>query len=330
MLHKIIAGTPDMPTISLSKMRYDITLPLFDGRAGVEGVTFAPQADSPMVFGDVPALRTGDFGLWDLNLGYWLNGIEAGWDFVTLPLFIKRKSVLQVIFVRTDAGIECPADLAGKRIGSRSYRTSVTIWARGLLAEHYGVDLAATRWAVQTAEYFPQHGIAPKVEQIDPKASLADLLIAGEIDAMITDISDGPLWRRLESSPTVRRLIPDYAAEDLRLHRDHGVFPPMHLMVMGGPLARAHPEMPRKIYDAFEKAKSLAYLDTVNDRGGLTLVDMRERFFEQQDRWGDPWVYGIKANRRMIDAFVRYNLEQGVIKAPLSDQQIFAAGTLDT
>lgn len=323
-------GDDKMLTLSLSKMRYDITLPLLDGRVGVEGVTFAPQADSPMVFGDAPALRTGDFGLWDLNLGYWLNGIEAGWDFVTLPLFIKRKSVLQVIFVRADAGIERPADLSGKRIGSRSYRTSVTIWARGLLAEHYGVDIASTRWAVQTKEFFPQHGPAPKVEQIDPKASLADLLIAGEIDAMITDISDGPLWRRLESDQRVRRLIPNYRDEDLRLHRDHGVFPPMHLMVMGGPLARQYPDLPRKLYDAFDAAKTLAYQDTANDRGGLTLVDLRERFFEQQDRWGDPWVYGIKANRRMIDAFARYNLEQGVIRAPLSDQRIFAASTLDT
>ena len=40
-------------------MRYDITLPLFDERVGVEGVTFAPEANSPMIFGDGPALRTG-------------------------------------------------------------------------------------------------------------------------------------------------------------------------------------------------------------------------------------------------------------------------------
>jgi len=321
-----------MTTLSLSKMRYDITMPLFDGRAGVDGVTFEPSTDNAMVFGDIPRLRTGDFGLWDLNLGYWLTGIEAGWDFVTLPLFIKRKSVLQIIFVRSD--IKSPKELAGKRIGSRSYRTSNTIWARGLLAEHYGVDMASTRWAVQTKEYFPQHplpgGSMPAIEQIDPKASLADMLIAGEIDAMITDISDGALFQRLESHPTVHRLIPDYRSEDLRLHREAGLFPPMHLMVMGGQVARQHPDLPRKIYDAFEQAKTLAYQDTLNDRGGLTLVDLREQFVAQQTAWGDPWVYGIKANRRMIDAFVRYNVEQGAIKTPMDDARIFAPGTLDT
>lgn len=325
-----------MINLSISKMRYDITMPLLDGRVGIDGVTFAPRPDNAMVFGDVRALRTGDFGLWDLNLGYWLAAIEAGWDFVTLPLFIKRKSVLQIIFVRNE--IKSPKDLNGKRIGSRSYRTSNTIWGRGLLAEHYGVDIATTRWAVQTVEFFPQHPIenaqgakvAPHVEQIDPKASLPDMLIAGEIDAMITDISDGPLWRKLESHPAIRRLVPDYRAEDLRLHRAAGIFPVMHLMVMGGPVARANPGLPRKIYDAFEAAKTLAYQDTANDRGGLTLVDLREQFFAQQDAWGDPWVYGIKANRRMIDSFMRYNVQQGIIKTPLDDARIFAAGTLDT
>lgn len=316
-----------MITLSLSKMRYDITMPIIDGRIGVEGVSFAQRPDNPMVMGDVPALRTGDFGLWDLNLGYWLNGIEAGWDFVTLPLFIKRKSVLQIIWARSD--IKSPKELSGKRVGSRSYRTSNTIWARGLLSEHYGVDVASLTWAVQTKEHFPQHTPA-KIEQIDPKASLADLLIAGEIDAMITDISDGQLWQRLESHPTIHRLIPDYRSEDLRLHREAGLFTPMHLLVMGGPVARANPDLPRKIYDAFEAAKSLAYQDTLNDRSGLTLVDLREQFVAQQTAWGDPWPYGIKANRRMIDAFVRYNVEQGAIKAPLSDARIFAAGTLDT
>jgi len=316
-----------MVTLSLSKMRYDITMPIIDGRIGVDGVTFEQRADNPMVMGDVPALRSGDFGLWDLNLGYWLNGIEAGWDFVTLPLFIKRKSVLQIIWARSD--IKSPQELNGKRVGSRSYRTANTIWARGLLGEHYGVDTQSLTWAVQTKEHFPQHTPA-KIEQIDPKASLADLLIAGEIDAMITDISDGQLWQRLESHPTIHRLIPDYRSEDLRLHREADIFPVMHLLVMGGPVARAHPDLPRKIYDAFEKAKSVAYQDTLNDRSGLTLVDLREQFVAQQTAWGDPWVYGIKANRRMIDAFMRYNIDEGAIKEPLSDARIFAAGTLDT
>jgi 4,5-dihydroxyphthalate decarboxylase len=315
-------------TLSLSRMRYDITMPLFEGRVAVPGITFAPVNQTPMVFADVPELRQGDFGVWDLNCGYWLSAIEAGWEFTALPLFIKRKSVLQFIFVRSD--IKSPKELAGKRVASRQYRTSVTIWARGLLKDHYGVDTASLRWAVQTPEFFPNHDTTARIEMIDPKASLPDLLINGEIDGLITDISDGPLWQRLESEPKVRHLFPNYAAEDLRLHREHGIFPPMHLMVISKKLDRQHPDLALKICQAFEQAKTLAYQDIVNDRGGLSLVDLRERFFAQQAAWGDPWVYGIKANRRMIDAYLRYNHEQGATKTPLSYERIFARGALDT
>jgi 4,5-dihydroxyphthalate decarboxylase len=309
-------------------MRYDITMPLFEGRASVEGVTFRPVSNGPMVYADIPELRQGDFGLWDLNCGYLLPAIEAGWEFVTLPLFIKRKSVLQFIYVRSD--IKSPADLAGKTVASRQYRTSVTIWARGLMKEHYGVDTHSLRWIVQTPEFFPNHDAKAKIELIDPKASLPDMLIEGKIDCLITDISDGPLWRRLDGTPSVRRLFPDYREKDFRLYKEHGIFPPMHVMVMSKKLDRAHPDLARKIYDAFEQAKAIAYQDLANDRGGLSLVDLRERFFDQQDTWGDPWVYGVAANRRMTNTYIRYNRDQGAIKGDMPYERIFAASTLDT
>jgi 4,5-dihydroxyphthalate decarboxylase len=51
---------------------------------------------------------------------------------------------------------------------------------------------------------------------------------------------------------------------------------------------------------------------------------------EQQATWGDPWQYGIKANQPTIDTFIRYNVEQGMIRRALSCEEIFAAGTLNT
>ena len=51
---------------------------------------------------------------------------------------------------------------------------------------------------------------------------------------------------------------------------------------------------------------------------------------EQMAKWGDPWKYGIKANQTTIDAFINYNVEQGMIRKPPACADIFAAGTLDT
>ena len=320
---------PDL-VIPLPRMRYDITLPLVDGRIGVAGVAFDLADTMPMVFRDVPALRTGAFGLWDLNLGYWLPAIEAGWELVTLPLFVKRKSALQYVFVRTDAGIARPADLAGKRIGTRQYRTAITLWVRGLLNERYGVDIGRIRWVAQVPEVFASYDRTTEVAYIDPGAALADLLLAGALDGIVTDISDGALLGRLEASPKVRRLFPDYRADDLALWRETGIHAPMHVIVMSAGLDRDHPDLAARLYRAFVDAKALAYKELADDRAGFSVVSLREHFEAQQRAWGDPWPYGIAADRRCIDAFIRHNHEQGAIRAPLAYERIFARGVLDT
>jgi 4,5-dihydroxyphthalate decarboxylase len=51
---------------------------------------------------------------------------------------------------------------------------------------------------------------------------------------------------------------------------------------------------------------------------------------EQMAAWGDPWKYGIKANRTTLDAFIKYNVEQGMVRTTPSYADIFAAGTLET
>ena len=90
--------------LPISTMRYDITMPLLDGRVQIPGVELAPGPTAAMVFNEMPALQSGDFGLWDLNLGYVLPAIEAGWEIVGLPIMVKRKPVYTFIYCRADAG----------------------------------------------------------------------------------------------------------------------------------------------------------------------------------------------------------------------------------
>ena len=128
-------------------------------------------------------MKAGEFGLCDLNIGYWLPAIEAGWEIVGLPVFSKRKPVYQLIFTHADAGIRSPKDLEGKKVGSRTYRTALTVWARGLLHDRYGVDLSKVLWIVQAKEVFPVHDPTAKIEYVDDKKNMVERMIAGEVDA---------------------------------------------------------------------------------------------------------------------------------------------------
>lgn len=318
--------------IDLPMMRFDITMPLFEGRVAIDGVTLHPvPAANPMVFADVPALREGNFGLWDLNLGYLLPAIEAGWEISALPVFSKRKPSYQYIFCRTDTGIRSPRDLEGKRVGTRSYPTALTIWNQGLLEQRYGVAHSKLHWLAAMNEFFPIHDDATHIDYtLEPGKSAAQWLIDGDVDVIISDISDSRMLATLNADPNVRRLFPNYIEEDERLYRETGIFTPVHLMVMSRRLDREHPGLARRLYDAFQQAKQLAVTDILNERGGLGVVYMRERMEEQMARWGDPFKHGIGANRVTLDTYFRYNLEQGIIRAPLSYDQVFAAGTLET
>jgi 4,5-dihydroxyphthalate decarboxylase len=316
--------------IEFPVMRYDITMPLLEGRVPIDGVKLKPVRTSSMINKEDPKMKAGDFCLCDLNIGYLLPAIEAGWEIIGLPVFSKRKPVNQLIFCHADAKISSPKDLEKKRIGSRTYRTALTVWARGLLKEYYGVDFSTVQWVLQAKEVFPVHDSRAKIEYVDETKNMSQRLIAGELDAIITDISDTTMFENLESHPKVKRLFPHYMKDDEKLYRETGIFSPVHMIVMSRKLDREHPDLAAKFYTAFEKTKEIAYDDILSDRGGFSVVYLRERMNEQMKTWGDPWKYGLKANKSTIDAFIKYNVEQGMIRAAPSYADIFASGTLDT
>ena len=100
--------TDELLEVELPVMRYDITMPLLEGKVAVEGLKFKPVKASSMVSKEDPMLKSGDFGLRDLNVGYFLPAIEAGWQLIGLPVFSKRKPVYQLIFCQ-------PASIAGRK-----------------------------------------------------------------------------------------------------------------------------------------------------------------------------------------------------------------------
>jgi 4,5-dihydroxyphthalate decarboxylase len=327
---QIAMTTNQLLEIEFPVMRYDITMPILEGRVVIEGVKLKPVKSASMINKEDPKMKGGDFGLCDLNIGYWLPAIEAGWEIVGLPVFSKRKPVYQLIFTHVDSGIQSPKDLEGKKVGSRSYRTALTVWARGLLHDRYGVDLTKIQWVVQAKEVFPVHDPVAKIEFVDDKKNMAERLITGELDAIITDISDTKLFATLENHAKINRLFPDYLGEDQRLYRETGIYTPVHMIVMSRKLDRRYPDLAAEFFTAFEQAKQIAYDDILSDRGGFSVVYLRERMKEQIIAWGDPWKYGLKANQSTIDTFIKYNAEQGMVRSRFFYGDLFAAGTLDT
>ena len=73
--------------IEFPVMRYDVTIPLLEGRVAIDGVQLKPVKSSSMINKEDAKMKAGDFGLMDLNIGYFLPAIEAGWEIIGLPVF---------------------------------------------------------------------------------------------------------------------------------------------------------------------------------------------------------------------------------------------------
>jgi 4,5-dihydroxyphthalate decarboxylase len=314
--------------------RYDLEQPLLQGRVSLEGVTIKPSAPMQSAgFFDNPKFEKGEFGLLDINVGDVIPAIEAGWDMVCLPVFNKRKPVYNYLWVRADRGIDSPKDLEGRTFGTVGYASSISTFSRGLLARFYGVDLTKLRWLLPAPGRFPLYrGVESQMEYATgERKSSAQRLLDGEIDASTGDITDAAAWQALESSPDVKRLFPDYQAMNKQLWLENGVHTPTHVIVMGGKLNREHPDLARRLYDAFVESKRLALNDAMGDGTSYSmLMHMREAMRDQLADWGDVYPMGIKADRNTIDWFLDFNLEQGLTRERLSDEQVFAASTLDT
>ena len=317
--------------IQIPWMRYDVTLPLIEGRVPIEGIKIVPSRSAPKgtVFGPDSPLKTGDFGLVDLNMANWLPAIEAGWQLVGLPIFPKRKHLYTYVFCRADAGISDPKDLEGKRVLSTVTSSAVAIWLKAFLEKRHDVDIDSITW-VSPREQWPIHNNRWRLERLELRKSVTEVLLDGDVDATMVDVSDRRLYEVLEKDPRIKRLFPDYLREARRLYKDAGIYVPVHMIVMSKKLDLQYPNLAGRLFAAFEKAKQLAYEDVLDDRSGFSLIDLRERFLAQNRDWGDLFPNGIAANKHTIDIFISYCHEYGIVKDAWSYEKVFAASTLDT
>ncbi len=158
------------------------------------------------------------------------------------------------------------------------------------------------------------------------------MLETGEIDALIS--ADVPKCM-LEHSPNVSRLFVDYEKVERDYFKRTGIFPIMHTVVIRRDLLAEHPELARSVYTGFCEAKKAA---EEKYKHGLIFNSMGTMFpwfsrlvDEDLGLLGeDWWPYGMAANRKALDAALRYHHEQGITDHLFRVEDIFLPHLLTT
>src|SRR5436853_4161430 len=272
-------------------------------------------------------LRHIEFDVCELSLGGYLIARETGAAFTAIPVFPHRRFRHGYVTVNTRAGIVKPADLNGKRVGLRTLRNSAGLLMRGILADHYGVDLKTIEWWCQEEEEMAVQPAAwMKVRRVPDGRDIDEMLVGGELHAAIYPEA---LPSLRNGKPEVGLLFPDPKAAEIEYFRRSGIFPIMHTVVIRNEILERHPWVAVSVLQGFQKAKEHCYARMRNPRV-LAMVFAEENFKEQRAVFGaDPWPYGLEENRKNLEVPVQYAYNEGMIKVLPKIEELFFPPSLD-
>jgi len=281
----------------------------------------------------MPALISGEihFGVAGPSITAALRGAPLKAIF-----FIYNTSTFQFT-VRPE--IRGPEDLKGKRIAVPEYQQTAALWGRAALQHEYGVSAWDMEWYMERTEE-RSHGGATgfqppkdlKFNRIPEQESIGSMLVEGKIDASLLYLTDVNLVDRsrvdLRNHPSVRPLFPDPVAEGARYYQKTGFYPINHCVVFQRPVVETYPWAVLNVFKAFDQARKLVHQQTrdfatVYFELGLVPHDQRKVLSV------DPYPYGVKTNRTILEAITQFSYEQGLTPRVLSLEEVFAPQTLD-
>jgi 4,5-dihydroxyphthalate decarboxylase len=160
-----------------------------------------------------------------------------------------------------------------------------------------------------------------KLEMIGPERTLSDMLEGGEIDAYFGARRPAAF----DKGRNVTRLFPDYRAREKDFFRRTGFYPIMHTLVIREDLYRENPWIAESLYKACQQSKASALKNMRFSGAQRSMLPwLFEEIAEMDELMGrNPWPYGLEANRRMLEAFQGYLVEQRFLKAAKPVDELF-------
>lgn len=333
-------GAGGLP-LSVAGYRYDRTRALADGDVTVEGcrLTFEEAGISDANTHVFEGPRTRDIteiGLHPFMLAYSRDEFRA---YTLLPIFPLRVFRHKSIFVRTDRGISHPRDLKGKTIATPGYASSSLTWIRGMLQEEYGVSPNDVRWMTSAGDSSAdisgkasaQETLLPEGMEFEagpPGMDESELLVSGKADALFHAIEPKAY---VDGDSRIARLFPDYRSTERAYFKKTGIFPIMHAVAVKRALLDEHPWLVPAIFEAYSQSKQAAYRQMLRLGWATNSLPWYGQELEETRALMGPnfYSYGIKGNRRTLEALFRYSHEQHLSSRLLTAEELFHPASLD-
>jgi 4,5-dihydroxyphthalate decarboxylase len=275
-----------------------------------------------------PDLLTDDaFDAAETSFSRYTLGRAAGEDrLVGLPAFVMSGFRHRCVITRRDSGLTSLAELRGRRVGLTGWPDSGNTWTRAVV-RRAGVAQSDVEWFVgplmsdhPVGERIGPRGAPANVARTPGDRSLVELLLAGELDAVMTPFM--PPGFHEPGSP-LRHLIPDYRAAEAAYFAEVGYVPGIHLITVRREVAERHPGVTGELMAALEASRRT----WLGKR--LKLADTTPWLLAELDitakTVGLDWTpYGAPSTDAMTAAFCEELFAQDLTDAPVDPGLLFA------
>ncbi|WP_433443494.1 hypothetical protein [Nonomuraea sp. CA-141351] len=239
-------------------------------------------------------VRDLEFDVCELALATYLQAREAGVPITLLPVVMIGGTHHRSLTRLPGGPALAPGELAGRRIGVRSYSQTTGLWVRGILREEYGIESSDVTW-VTTEEPHVRQYREPAYVTRSPAGRVADLLRDGGVAAAVL----GPRAIGGQGEGLVP-VIPDAEAAERAWVDRHGFVPANHVVVVRDDVLRAAPDAVRVLYHALAGAIRATAGDRDDSPAGRAVAA--------------GWSEELGA---CLDLAARYALEQELVRSPI-------------
>jgi 4,5-dihydroxyphthalate decarboxylase len=158
-----------------------------------------------------------------------------------------------------------------------------------------------------------------------PDRSLNEMLLDGSLDAVL---SAHPPQSFAGGDPRVSRLLADPVKTEEEYAARTGIVPIMHVVVVRRDVVDQYPWLPGNLMTGFAEARARSIARLAAGPGGpgsrVPLLWPDEALARTRAAFGgEPWPYGVDANRTTLGAFTHWAYEQGVTQRLVDVDELF-------
>ena len=285
----------DVTTLRICLGDYPHTLPLKRGEITSATLKLDFIEVKAMHTAFKPMVREHAFDASELALTTYFQAKAYNKGLTLLPAAMLSRFQHHTMLYNSTRGTLTPKDLAGKRIGVRSYSQTTGVWIRGILANDYGVDLSGVQWVTFEDGHVAEAKDPAGVIRAEPGQDITAMLLAGELDAAIYGAA-------MPKDPQLKSVVANPDADAKAWYAKHGLVPVNHMVVVTDELKRANPAAVAELYRLLEAGKKAAGVPA----GGI-----------------DTAPFGKEANRPCLELLISYAVQQGLLARPLSVDELW-------